>query len=300
MLLAEQLTEAHHLGSLRFMMRAIKCVLWTSICLCVVGCGNSDRSEADWEQLKIGDLAPSGTKSPSGAQRLKTINMGVHIFEVPVENIDQLEELWSSLSRNPLRFTNYNAFRANSFAAGFSHVRLWNKIHSVIGQAGGRKINTVSLIMQDGQSNDLTVARLQQNTGITFVGTDLSSQRVTVGPGVLALRIKVAKVPSQKRTCTAIAYPVVAMPTATSIPEIAAQEKKREFVFQAAAFGAKMRPGDLIVLGPQALRDSGTILGNSFFHNPQGSMFFSPDEDKPPQRKPAIRIFLLVCVRVND
>jgi hypothetical protein len=265
-----------------------------------VGCETPNRSEADWEQVKIGDLAPSGAESPSGAQRLKTINMGVHIFEVPVQNTDQLKDLWSSLNRNPLRFTNYEAFRANSFAAGLSHVRLWNKIHNVIGQAGGRKINTVSLVMQDGQSNDLTIARLQQKTGITFVGTDLSSQRVALGPGILALRIKVAKVPREKGACTAIAYPVFTMPTATSIPEIAAQKKKREFIFQAAAFGAKMRPGDLVILAPQALRDSGTTLGNSFFHNPQGSMFFSPNEDKQPQRKPSIRIFLLVCVKVND
>jgi len=282
------------------MMRATKCVLWTSICLCVVGCENPDRSKADREQVKIGDLAPSGTESPSGAQRLKTINMGVHIFEVPVQNTDQLKELWSLLNRNPLRFTNYNAFRANSFAAGFSRVRLWNKIHNVIGQAGGRKINTVSLIMQDGQSNDLTVAGLQQSSAISFVATDLSSQAVTIGPGILALRIKVAKVPSQQRTCTVIAYPVFTVPTTTSIPQIAAQEKAREFVFQSAAFGMKMTPGDLVVLAPQALPDGATTLGGLFFHNPQGSMFLSSDESEPPQRKPTIRMFLLVCVRVND
>ena len=219
---------------------------------------------------------------------------------MPAENIDQLKELWSSLSRIPLRFTNYNAFQANSFVAGFSRVRLWNKIHNVVGQAGGRKINTVSLIMQDGQSNDLTVAGLQQKTGISFVAPDLSSQRVTIGPGILALRIKVAKIPNQKSTCTVIAYPVFTVPTTTSIPQIAAQEKTREFVFQSAAFGAKMRPGDLIILAPQGLRDGATTLASSFFHNPQGSMFFSPDEGKPPERKPAVRIFLLVCVRVND
>jgi hypothetical protein len=60
-----------------------------------------------------------------------------------------------------------------------------------------------------------------------------------------------------------------------------------------------MSPGDFVVLGPEKYLSDQTALGGLFFSNPQGSMFFSKTERKPPQLKPAVRIFLLVCTGIN-
>jgi hypothetical protein len=84
-----------------------------------------------------------------------------------------------------------------------------------------------------------------------------------------------------------------------TIPQLDARAKLREFPFSAAAFGLKMSPGDFILLGPKEYISDQTALGGLFFSNPKGSLFLNETERKPLERKPAVRIFLLVCTRIN-
>jgi hypothetical protein len=60
-----------------------------------------------------------------------------------------------------------------------------------------------------------------------------------------------------------------------------------------------MGPGDFILLGPKEYVNDQTALGGLFFSNPEGSFFFSETERTPFERKPAVRIFLLVCTRTS-
>jgi len=60
-----------------------------------------------------------------------------------------------------------------------------------------------------------------------------------------------------------------------------------------------MGQGDFVLLGPKEYISDQTALGGLFFSNPKGSLFISKTERKPPEVKPAVRIFLLVCTRTN-
>jgi hypothetical protein len=60
-----------------------------------------------------------------------------------------------------------------------------------------------------------------------------------------------------------------------------------------------MGPGDFILLGPKEYVSDQTALGGLFFSNPEGSFFFSETERTPLERKPAVRLFLLVCTRTS-
>jgi hypothetical protein len=100
--------------------------------------------------------------------------------------------------------------------------------------------------------------------------------------------------------CNVDACPVFSPPKlSSSIPQLTARAKLREFPFTSAAFGLRMSPGDFVFLGPKKYVSDQTALGGLFFSKPKGSLFFGATERKEPERKPAIRIFLLVCTGIN-
>ena len=283
------------------MVRALQITVSICVGLGVIGCGPREKGRGPAPTqagVKIGEIGPSGPGGQSGAELLKTINFSVYIIEVPAENIDKLADFWSVLDARPLRFNSPSAFKANSFSVGFGQVRLWNKVYELLRGAGGQELGTVSLMLPDDQASDLAVTGLDYQQKLSFVSGDLSSQSATVGPGILALRIKATKMPAVQGACTVVAHPVFTVPITSPVPELAARAKSREFPFTAAAFGLKMSPGDFVVLGPQKYIGDLTTLGGLFFSNPAGSLFFDPDQRKPPERKPAVRIFLLVCIRM--
>jgi hypothetical protein len=281
------------------MTRAFHIVLVGCLGLGLLGCNKPEKTKPLWEQVKIGDIAPSGDANRSIAQMLKTINFSVHIFEIPADKIDALEDVWYTLYTGPLRFNNYDAFRANSFSLGFGQVQMWNRIQNILYAANGQKIVTVSLLLSDGEYNDLIVTGLDTERTIYYTAADGSKQGASVGPGVIALRLKAQKIAGLKDVCTLIAYPVFSLPTGSAIPQLSARAEQREFLFSSAAFGLRMSPGDFVVLGPQKYISDQTSLGGLFFSKTEGSLFFSPTERKPPEPKPAVRIFLLFCTKIN-
>lgn len=267
--------------------------------LCLVGCDKPEETKPLWEQVKIGDIAPSGDGKRSMAQMLKTINFGVHIFEIPAENVDALDDVWYTLPTGPLRFNNHDVFRDNSFSVRFGRVRMWNRIQNMLYAANGQKIVTVSLLLSDGQHNDLIVRGLDTEQTVFYTAVTGSKERASVGPGVIALRMKAEKIPGSRNLCTLIAYPVFSLPATSAVPQLSDRAKRREFLFPCAAFGLKMGPGDFVVLGPEEYISDQTALAGLFFSKPEGSLFFSTTERKPPEIRPAVRIFLLLCTEIN-
>ncbi len=267
--------------------------------LSLVGCNKPEKTKPLWEQVKVGDIAPSRHGKRSMAQMLKTINFGVHIFEIPAEKIDALDEVWHTLYTGPLRFNNYDAFRANSFAIGFGRVQMWNRIQNMLHTANGQKIVTVSLLLSDGEDNDLVVRGLNKEQTVFYTTVNGSKEAATVGPGVIALRMKAEKIRGSRDVCTLIAYPAFLVPAESAIPQLSARAKRREFLFPCAAFGLKMGPGDFVVLGPKKYVSTQTTLGGLFFGKAEESLFFSATERKPPEPKPAVRIFMLLCTKIN-
>jgi hypothetical protein len=267
----------------------------------LIGCTRPEE-EPIWEKVKIGDLAPSG-KRPQ-AQLLKTINFDVHIFEIPAENINKLNDITSVLRANygrPMRFNNPNAFSANSFSVCFGQIPMWKQVVDLLLAAGGQKITTASLLLADGLSESVVVSGLDSPRTIFFISISGSREGANVGPGILALRIKAEKIPGLRGVCNVDACPVFSPPIlGSSISQLAALTKRREFLFNSAAFGLRMSPGDFVFLGPEKYIEDQTTLGGLFFNKPEGSLFFGATEHKGPEQKPAVRVFLLVCTGIND
>jgi len=302
-----QRPEAKHLSSvfgllssvLRFRSCLLHLVSLVFLTFCVIGCPGTEE-EPIWENVKIGDLAPRHGKKPPSAQLLKTISFNLHIFEIPAENIDKLDDVRKTLYTKPLRFHSLHAFGANSFSVCFGQIRRWNEIYGSLLAAGGKIITKVSLMLADGQTENIAITGLNGPRILFFTSTYGSREGANIGPGILALRIKTQKVPGSRGVCNVTAYPVFSPPMIRgTIPQLNARTKKREFPFSAAAFGLKMSPGDFILLGPKEYISDQTALGGLFFSNPKGNLFFSETERKPLERKPAVRIFLLVCTRIN-
>lgn len=294
------MTDAYAIANIYFMARGSQIVVLGCLIFSLMGCNGPEKSEPIWEQVKVSDIAPSQNGNRPSIQLLKTINFDVHIFEIPAENVSELDDLWWMLYTEPLRFNNYNAFSSNSFIVRFGQIQMWNKTLNLLVEAGGQKVATISLLLSDGQANELAITGLNNKQIVSYISTDGSKRKATIGPGTLALRIKAEKIPGSRGACKFTAYPAFTLPIGSPIPELAARTKLREFPFSSAAFSLTMGPGDLIILGPNEYTSDQTTLGGLFFNKPEGSLFFSETEHKLPERKAAVKIFLLVCTRIND
>jgi len=266
------------------------------------GCGTAPREERKiWEQVKITDIAPTGRSDDQDrAKFFATVQMEVRILEVPGANVEQLDDLWLLLSPKSVFMSSYNAFRDNAFRVKSGRVEASEKIQKALASAGAQKTATLALPIPAADYGDLPVIDLPTGRTIAFVGNDLSSQTVTVGPGALVLRLRAEPIPWARGVCKIIAYPTYTLPTNSAIPQLQMMARKGEFYFAPAAFAAQMGPGDLVVLGPDCYTSEQLTLGGLFFNNPQGRLFFDPAKPNPPEQKPAARIYILICRSISD
>lgn len=252
----------------------------------LTGCKASVKEKPVQEYLKLSDLAPpSGTKNVAD-RRLKTINLDIHTFEMPAKNISALNDTWQILYTKPLQFNDIDAFKANSFVAGFGQIRMWNAIGNVLNDAGCKHIETASLLLPDGETSNFTIIRLTRETTVFYTSSTGSLEGVTVGPGNLSLRIKVEKIPGSRGVCKVNALPVFPSLITGPIPQLNEHAKVNEFLFTSTGFNLKMSPGDFVLLGPDKYISHQITLGSLLFSKP-----------KPI---PTIRIFLLVCTGIID
>lgn len=263
-------------------------MVFTCTATLLTSCNAPEKNKPIWEQVKISDLAPSHNVQDGGGRLLKTINFDIHTFEIPAENISVLNEVWQMLYTKPLQFNDYDAFKANSFSAGFGQIQMWNTIASVIRDGGGKHIETASLLLPDGGTNDFTITRLNKEQTVFYISIAKSMEGVTIGPGKLALRIKVEKIPGSRGVCLLDAQPVFPSSIRSPIPQLAAQAKSAEFLFTSAGFNLKISPGDFVLLGPEKYIDHQITLG---------SLLFSRPKSKPVT---TVRIFLIICTRIID
>jgi hypothetical protein len=277
------------------LLSPVFCILYSLFCL--FGCAKPEPEQPIWEKVKIGDLAPSDAGKTQQVELLKMTKLDVHIFEIPAENIAELDKIRKKLFIRPLQLKDYKAFNANSFMVRFGQVDLWRQTNEWLIGADGRNIANVSLMLADGQAQTIVIAGLDRPQTIFYTAANGSSEGANVGPGVFGLRIKAENIPGSRGVCDLVAYPVFSPPTESTIPQLDALGKLREFPFTSAAFGLKMSPGDFVFLAPKEYVSDQTALGGLFFNNPRGGLFFS--KAKAPEYKPAIRIFLLVCTGIN-
>lgn len=273
------------------MIRVSQIMVFSCALTLLTGCSAPEKNKPIWEQIKIGDLAPSPDAKPPWGRLVKTINFVIHTFEIPAENISALDDIWQilpgshfaknrkmgALYTKPLRFNDYNAFKANSFSVGFGQRRMLNKIADSLYNADAKKVKTVSLLLPDGQDKDLAIKRLDNEQTIFYISTAGSMEGATVGPGKLALRIKAEKIPGSRGVCDVDTKPVFSSPI---------RKKSSDFLFTPLGFKLKMSPGDFVFLGPQKFISHQITLDSLFFSRP-----------KP---KPVIRAYLIVCTGIID
>lgn len=276
------------------MVRLLQIVALSLVVTLLGGCSGPEEDKPIWEQVKMGDLAAPNTAKRPSDQLSKIINFNVYIFEIPAGKIGLLDDIWRMLHVWPLQFNDYDAFCANLFSAGFGQIRMWTKISALLRDAGAKKTPTVSLLLSEGQADDLIVARLYREQPIFYTSTGGSMEGATIGPGTLSLRIKVEKIPGSRGVCNVRVHPVFSPPMMSSIPQLAARAKAGELDFICAGFRLKMSPGDFFLLAPKEYISDQMTLGSLFFTKSKSSL-----SAVKPERKPAIRVFLVVCTSIN-
>jgi hypothetical protein len=284
------------------MIRFLQILVLSCLAVLLVSC-ESEKEKPIWEGVKISDLAPAHSGKRPNDQSLKTINFSVYVFELPAENISLLDEVWAMLHSWPIQFVDYSAFRANSFTVGIGEVETWRRVAESLDAAGAKKAPLVSLFLSDGQADDIAVAAIRREQTISYASAGAAMVRATVRPGRLALRIIARKISGSRGVCYVEVHPVFSPPLASAIPHLAARAKGVELPFVPAGFGLKMSPGNFILLGPEKYIGDKITLGGLLFSMPEGRLFYPRSEGKPllsrPERKPAIRVFLLVCTSIN-
>jgi hypothetical protein len=267
----------------------------------MAGCGGAAKEERQiWQQVKIADVAPRPADKPARAEFYVTVRMEVREVDLPADNLEQLDELWRMLSAKPIYMSSYNAFAENSFRVKFGRMEMWNDIQKLLAGADGQTAGTTVLPVANNDTMDLPVVDLPVGRPIKFVGNDLSSQTVNVGPGSLVLRIRAESVPWARGVRKIIVYPTYTPLARSAIPQLGAIIRRHEFYFAPAAFAAQMGPGDLLVLGPDTYTGEQATLGGLFFSKPQGCLFVAPGGGKPPAYRPCVRIYILVCAGISD
>jgi len=287
--------DKKHLSSISCLLYSVFCVLFFVFFLS--GCAKPEPEQPIWETVKIGDLAPSDAGKKRQEQLLKMTKLDVHIFEIPADNISEIDKIRKKLFVRPLQLKDYEAFNANSFMVRFGQVDLWQQINDLLLSAEGRNISNVSLMLADGEAQTIAITGLDRPQAIYYTSVNGSTEGANVGPGIFGLRINADKIPGSRGVCNLVAYPVFSPPGESAIPQLKEREKLREFNFTCAAFGLKMSPGDFVFLAPKEYISDQTALGGLFFSNPGGGLFFS--KTKAPEYKPAVRVFLLVCTGIN-
>ncbi len=281
------------------MVPAIQILILLFSALFLTGCGKNKEEKPIWEQVKIGDIAPTDN-SQSGNKSLQTINLDVYVFEMPDENVSKLKKIWGMLYSKPLRFTDPEVFNANLFCVRFGQVQIWKQVRDMLVLLNAQKTITISVMLISGQTSDITVTGLNESQSVSYIFTDGSRQKATIGPGIVVLRLKAEKIHDMRGVCKLIANPVFTLPTSGTIPSLAARTRAREFHFNSVAFALNMAPSDFVILGPKEYTSDITTLSGLFFNNPKGRLFFDEYKLKAPELKSTVRIFLIVCTNIID
>src|SRR4030042_3190545 len=108
-----------------FLLSSVFCLLFSVFF--ILGCTKPEQEMPIWEQVKIGDLAPYDAGKTQKVELLKMTKLDVHIFEIPADNIAEIDKIRKKLFISPLQLKDYKAFSANSFMVRFGQVDLWRQ-----------------------------------------------------------------------------------------------------------------------------------------------------------------------------
>jgi len=212
------------------------------------------------------------------------MNFDLYVFEVPVEFADRLDDVWLSLYLKPLRFNNYQAFRANSFSVGYGQVQMWDKIGDLLRAAGTVMLEKTAVLLTDGGREDVPVKELEQELTVFYMGSETAIAGTTVGPGRIELRLKAERISGSRGVCKLTVQPVFTPKKVRRLDEYFSGSS--EFVFSSMTFDLKMSAGDFFFLGPEKYTTDEVTLGSLFFW--RGGL------------REMVRTYLVVCTGIVD
>jgi len=251
------------------------------------GCSNSKQNQDEpiWKHVKLRDLATPDVNGQTDSQ-LKTINFNVFIYDMPAAKIGDLNDIWQVLYTRQLQFSNYNAFRANSFKVGFGQEgQNWSKIGEVLGKAGAKESELLTLFLTNGRSDYVPIAVLQNEQTVWYFPSGDAIEGATLGPGEITLKVRAQVTAEQRGVCKVEMQPAFPARILGPLEKMAGQ-KNGDFLFSGCRLRLKMGVGDFIFLGPDKyIADKITL----------GSLFFSR-----AGRMPAVRTYLIVCTSIYD
>ncbi len=280
------------------MVRVFQIAILTLFCLSLMGCPpKSDNTFPD--NLKISDLAPVYKDGSPENNILKAVSFDFHVLEIPEENFSKLDEIRRTLNIRPIKFNNYLAFSANLFSAYYGRNQTRNTVYDLLQIAGAQHVINQGIMLIDGESTDIPIQQLPQTQVVYFSNLNGDLEAARVGPGYITLHISVEKADTLDNAATVKMFPLFTRMSTNTISQFAQMEKLKDFPFYSAAMQLNMIPGDFIFLTPERYVNDEEKLSSLFFNNPQGSMFFNPEDKKLPERKPSIRIYLMTCIGLN-
>ena len=265
------------------MARTLKTVILVGMILLFAGCQAAEEKPI-WEQVKIGQLAPATGGGGLLGQLLKTIDFNVYVFEIPTGKISVLDEIWPELYSKPFHFRDRQAFNANSFSMGFGQAQMWDKIGNKLRSGGAKKVETISMLLNNAEPRDLVVSEVEKEKTIFYIAGSGPMEGVTVGPGKIALRMKAEKIDASRGVCNLEAMPVFSPRPKGRIERLSKQQDKETFLFKALGFNLKMSPGDFLFLGPSKYSAHQATLASHFFS--RGGQW------------PIVQVYLIICVRM--
>lgn len=264
-----------------------------SISTALMGCKQQAPEPPIWEQVKISDLASDKSKN-SDKPALNALNIEVHVYCVPATNLEKLKDLWELLRLRGPRYRNQQAFKENGFRVARARITVWDTLAAALTRVQAQKERTVSFLLSPGYDSDLPLVRLDTARDISFTGMEGSVQRIRIGPGSIAWRLRVEKSPSGLQETRLTAYPVFKLAGIRPMLHETRLADASQIAFMCAAFNVRMGFGDLIVLGPEASLGDGSTLGGQFFGIPH-QLFLGLDPQEPVKTCPAVRLFVLTC-----
>ena len=267
------------------MVRSVSITIFAAMAVLVFcGCASEDKSV--YPQLKLSALAPSGTDSLDGRSE-SVVEFNVYFFESPPEDFSTLNKIWEFLYREPLRFSNRDAFAANGFVAGKGNRQMWDSLRSILRQANVRTSKTVSLLIAGKQGQeDIPLFRIGGRQRIFHTAIDGQVAESMLHNGVVALRINSREIIAGRGICQIDVLPVFKFSNSRRFNILGGAETNKEILFRSAGVKVKLSPGEFILLGPQRYSSSLTTLNGLFFTT--------------VEPEPIVKMYLILCRVITD
>ena len=258
------------------------------------GCRVGHTDKPVWVDVNIADLAPPDKPA---LRLLKTIDFNILVYEIPIDHITQIRELWRGINTQSIQFKNAFAFHSNAFRIGLTQRLNW--VQGTLESAGAILAHEHKIIFGSVPENDLDIRMIDHHQSLHFCNYERRYQYINIAPSKLVLRLKCGPIPNMPETCQLLGYPVITSNISYSIPELAERARARDIAFNTTAFKCYLRIGDILVLGPEEYYGDESSLGGLFFKTPQGTLFLEDPQGDQPQQKPSLRVYVMVCTSIQ-